>query len=96
MFDTGPMLRLGHAIVGDTHVHEVHAGSVAICGKGDGNEFIEGQLAPLVVTDVGVPVEGHDDIKSAILGYVSWRNRHRGAPEIKKREKHKMSFATGH
>ncbi len=38
----------------------------------------------------------HDDIRSAILGYVSWRNRHRGAPEIKKREKHKMSFATGH
>ena len=38
----------------------------------------------------------HDEIRRAILAYVAWRNRNRGAASIKRREKHKMSFATGH
>ncbi len=38
----------------------------------------------------------HDEIRRAILGYVAWRNRNRNAASVKRREKHKMSFATGH
>ena len=38
----------------------------------------------------------HDEIRRAIFAYVAWRNRHHADPAVKKREKHKMSFATGH
>ncbi len=38
----------------------------------------------------------HEEIRRAIFAYVSWRNRNRNAESVKRREKHKMSFATGH
>ena len=38
----------------------------------------------------------HEEIRRAILAYVAWRNRNRNAESVKRREKHKMSFATGH
>lgn len=38
----------------------------------------------------------HEQIRRAIFAYVAWRNRNRGARSVKRREKHKMSFATGH
>ena len=38
----------------------------------------------------------HDQIRRAIFAYVAWRNRKRNAALVKRREKHKMSFATGH
>ena len=34
--------------------------------------------------------------RRAILAYVAWRNRHRHTELVKRREKHKMSFATRH
>jgi transposase len=38
----------------------------------------------------------HQEICRAIFAYVAWRNRNRNAASVKRREKHKMSFATGH
>ena len=38
----------------------------------------------------------HDETRSAIFAYVAWRNRNRDSESVKRREKHKMSFATGH
>ena len=37
----------------------------------------------------------HDESRRAILSYVAWRNRNRHAASVKRRENHKMSFATG-
>ena len=37
----------------------------------------------------------HEEIRKAIFAYVAWRNRNRNAASVKRREKHKMSFATG-
>ena len=38
----------------------------------------------------------HEQSRRAILAYVAWRNRHRNDESVKRREKHKMSFVTGH
>ena len=38
----------------------------------------------------------HEEIRHAIFAYVVWRNRNRNSESVKRREKHKMSFATGH
>ena len=38
----------------------------------------------------------HEHSRRAILAYVAWRNRHRHTELVKRREKHKMSFATRH
>ena len=38
----------------------------------------------------------HEQSRRAILAYVAWRNRHRKTETVKRREKHKMSFATRH
>lgn len=38
----------------------------------------------------------HEQIRRAIFSYVAWRNRNRRSDSVKRREKHKMSFATGH
>ena len=38
----------------------------------------------------------HEHSRRAILAYVAWRNRHRHTELGKRREKHKMSFATRH
>ena len=38
----------------------------------------------------------HEHSRRAILAYVVWRNRHRHTELVKRREKHKMSFATRH
>jgi transposase len=38
----------------------------------------------------------HEQSRRAILAYVAWRNRHRHTALVKRREKHKMSFATRH
>ena len=38
----------------------------------------------------------HEESRRAILAYVAWRNRNRHAASVKRRERHKMSFATGH
>ena len=38
----------------------------------------------------------HEETRRAIFAYVAWRNRNRGAESIKRREKHKMTFATRH
>ena len=40
--------------------------------------------------------QDHDEIRRAIFAYVAWRNRNRNAASVKRHEKHKMSFATGH
>ena len=38
----------------------------------------------------------HEQTRRAIFASVAWRNRHRDAASVNRREKHKMSFATGH
>ena len=38
----------------------------------------------------------HKQIRRAIFAYVAWRNRNCNGRSVKRREKHKMSFATGH
>ena len=38
----------------------------------------------------------HEHSRRAILAYVAWRNRHRHTELVKRREKHKMLFATRH
>ena len=38
----------------------------------------------------------HAHSRRAILAYVAWRNRHRHTELVKRREKHKTSFATRH
>lgn len=38
----------------------------------------------------------HEHSRRAILAYVAWRNRHRNDASVKRREKHKMLFATRH
>ena len=38
----------------------------------------------------------HEEIRRAIFAYVAWRNRNHSSESVKRHEKHKMSFATGH